>query len=106
MAGALIPKGLRRGVALSAPPSEQGAARSREADLGPVLQAPMLQARRVGEVDLSTTPLEIAHGLGRQLEGWLVVDGDADARVWRTAKDGRTLTLVASASVRGTLWVW
>jgi hypothetical protein len=106
VARALIPQGLRRGVALSVPASEQGAARAREADLAPALGAPLLQARSLGEVELSTAPLEVAHGLGRELAGWLFADPNVAAMVWRTGKDAQTLTLTASAPVRGTLWVW
>lgn len=106
MARSLIPPGLRRGVALSTPAPERGAARAREADLGPVLQAPLLQAREVGEVELSGAPLEIAHGLGRELAGWLLVDPNTAAMVWRTAKGAETITLAASAPVLGRLWVW
>lgn len=106
MARALIPAGIRRAIDPAAPPAVRGAARAREADLGPVLQSPLLQARSVGEVELDATAREFAHGLGRVPAGWLLVDPDVGTLVWRVAKSTETLTLSALVSVRGTLWVW
>lgn len=106
MARTLIPPGLRRSVDPAASPAVRGAGRSREADLAPVLQSPLLQARKVADVELDATAKEIAHGLGRVPEGWLLVDPDVGTLVWRTAKTSETLTLAALVSVRGTLWVW
>lgn len=58
-------------------------------------------------VALSTTDTEVHHGLGRKPRGWVVVDQDADARVWRSvASTSSTLTLQASASVTINLWVF
>lgn len=105
MARSLIPTTIRRSVERK-PAPEQAASRTREAELGQALGAPLLQARKVGEVELDAAPKEIAHGLGRVPEGWLVADPDVAAMVWRTGKTAETLTLGASASVRGTLWVW
>ena len=58
-------------------------------------------------IDLSTTPVAIAHGLP-SLSGWLVVRsrGAAAASVTETAATSRTLTLVASGAVTVDLWVW
>lgn len=105
MARSLTPRTVRRAIERKAP-SEQAASRTREAELGQALAAPFLQAREVGEVELDAAPKEIAHGLGQVPRGWLLVDPDVAAMVWRTAKTSETLTLGASASVRGTLWVW
>lgn len=105
MARTLIPTTVRRAIERKAP-SEQAASRTREAELGQALAAPLLQAREVGEVELDMAPKEIAHGLGRVPKGWMLVDPDVAATTWRTAKTSETLTLGASASVRGTLLVW
>lgn len=106
MARSLIPRTVRRSVERSKPAPEQAASRTREAELGQALGAPLLQARKVGDVELSAAPLEIAHGLGRVPEGWQLVDPDVAAMVWRTSKTAESITLAASASVRGALWVW
>ncbi len=50
----------------------------------------------------------ITHGLGRNIIGWIVIDKDAVADVYRTNKDNPKsfLNLTASAAVNLKLWVF
>lgn len=58
-------------------------------------------------VTLSTTPVGIAHGLGRMPIGWRVIDKLDPGDVYRTAWTDRTVTLrTAAGSVRCDLYFW
>lgn len=62
------------------------------------------------EVDLSTGANSIAHKLGRELRGWIVVRNRADSRLWDTQDNNtfksKTLALNASADTTVDLWVF
>lgn len=45
---------------------------------------------------VSATATSFNHGLGRLPVGWIVIDKDATADVWSTAKDVRSITLQTS----------
>lgn len=73
------------------------------------LSLPALQERgRQIEVEASTTATAFEHGLGIAPAGWLVLraEGTTAASVVETASDDKTITLLASADVSLTLWVW
>ncbi len=44
--------------------------------------------------------------LGRTIQGYMVTDRDSDATVYRSASDLRTITLVASAPINISLWIF
>ena len=67
---------------------------------------PILNGELLTGIELSTTPLEVPHKLSRQPRGWFIADLDADARVWRTAWNTKTITLDASAAVTAAIWVF
>lgn len=59
------------------------------------------------DLALSTTVRVVNHGLGYKPRGWVVVDKDADARIYRSAnKSATTISLTASATVTATVWVF
>lgn len=62
------------------------------------------------EASVGTTTVLIEHKLGRMIQGWGIVDINADARVWRdatsTADLTRFLPLKASASATIKLYVY
>jgi hypothetical protein len=74
--------------------------------LSPVLGSLIVDGIQLSGLDLSTTATKINHKLGRLPQGWIVVDKNADARVWSTAKTKSTLTLTASATCTVSLWVY
>lgn len=61
---------------------------------------------QVSSIELSATPVTVAHRLGRQPRGFLVVDRNGAEVVFRTAWDARTITLAAGAAVTVSLWVY
>lgn len=57
-------------------------------------------------LNLTTTATQFPHGLGVTPQGFLVFDKNANADIWRTAWDDKTITLDASASVTAKIWVF
>jgi hypothetical protein len=61
-------------------------------------------------ITVQTTTTNIPHGLGRAYQGWVVIDVQGNARVWRDATAAvdstKFLPLVASSSVTIKLWVF
>lgn len=76
--------------------------------LNPVLQNAFIKGSQLSNIALvANTPLTINHYLGRQMQGWLLVDKNANAVIWRTQNfNSQTLTLEASANVTINLWVF
>lgn len=80
--------------------------------LQPLLNNPLINGGvLLAPVALTTATSEVAHGLGRTLRGWVVVDKDANARIWRVASpanpnSARTIRLTASSAVNVTLYVF
>ena len=94
--------------------------------IDPVLSVALLDGRLVEDdvvagalvpITLSTTPKDVAHGLGREYRGWIVVDKNANADVWVDPPTGTPLVdpnpdralfirLDASAAVTVKLWVF
>ena len=61
---------------------------------------------RILDLDLTTTATAFNHGLQQTPTGWIILDKNSNADVWRTAWDERTITLDASASTTIKLWVF
>lgn len=58
------------------------------------------------DLSLSTTATAFNHGLGVTPQGFLVFDKTANADIWRTAWDDKTITLDANANVNAKVWVF
>ncbi len=74
--------------------------------LGPVLASAIIDGVQIQSIELTTTPQPISHKLGRRPRGWVIVDQDADARVWSTARDKNVLILQASSPCTISVWVY
>jgi hypothetical protein len=73
----------------------------------PVLSQPFNNGVLLQEVELSTGTNKINHKLGRKPQGWVVVDRNTAATVYRSAPfNALTLTLTASAGVTVSLHVF
>jgi len=70
------------------------------------LQADELSTRKIYEATLSSGSNIIYHDLQRQPKGWLVVDRNSAATIYRTAWTTESLTLQASASVTIRLYIF
>lgn len=57
-------------------------------------------------VSLATGSNQFAHKLGRLPQGWFFTDRNSAATVYRTAWTMDTLSLTASASLSGTIWIF
>jgi hypothetical protein len=66
---------------------------------------PLIDGVLLDSTTLTTSPTTIPHNLGRQPQGWLVVDINNAATVHRTAWDTKFLTLQASA-INTTVVIW
>jgi len=63
----------------------------------------------VGNVFTATiTPstATINHGLGSVPLGWIVLDQDAGANIWKTSSDDKTITFDSSATVNIKVWIF
>lgn len=69
---------------------------------------PLLDGRLIEDVALSGTASQIAHKLGRDYRGWIIVKKNAQQDIWAssTSLSGRFLTLSASGTVTASLWVF
>lgn len=79
-----------------------------ESTLQPLLTNPLIDGGvLVGPVAITTSATNVSHLLGRAVRGWVLVDKDADARVWRQgAATPLLLPLRASAAVNVRLYVF
>lgn len=68
----------------------------------------ILSGTLIKDIDLTTSALKIPHKLGRKPLGYIVVRRDAASTVYEQAEDREDLflTLVATAAVRVSLWVF
>lgn len=66
---------------------------------------PFLKGVQIDET-INTTDTVINHKLQKEPEGFLVIDQDANANIWRVSSDSQTITLRASASVSAKIWVF
>lgn len=69
----------------------------------PLLESPFVGCRLIEDVELvATASNRVAHGLGRDIAGWIVVDRDASGSVWRVSPStspDRVLLLSSSAAM-------
>jgi hypothetical protein len=69
--------------------------------LSSILRVPILNSNRV-DASLTTTLTEVAHGLGRDVQGWIIVRKDNGSDVWEPSESitpKKTVRLQAAAPV-------
>lgn len=66
--------------------------------LNPIVDAPLSQSVQLDGVVLTAGNNLINHRLGRQPQGWEIVDTTAAATIYRTSWDNLTLALNSSAN--------
>ena len=75
--------------------------------INPVIANPMNQARIIQNIALADGVTVINHQLGRNQQGWLLIDIQGDATVYRSAPfNSQTLTLTSSAAVTVSIGVF
>lgn len=79
-----------------------------EESLTPLIKNPLLDGIILSNIALTTGDNDISHKLGRKLQGWIVVDRDANANIYRKTSTTPTLTLKlnSSANVTVSLYVF
>lgn len=73
------------------------------AAMDPLSKDVLLNRTTLSEITVTTAGLTVQHSLGRTPKGWIVVDQNADARIWRTAWTSTTISLDSSATVKVTI---
>jgi alkyl hydroperoxide reductase subunit AhpF len=67
------------------------------------LSSPDLDGIILKDVVINTTDTTISHGLNRNYRGWVIVDKNGSADIWRAATDNRMkdkqIILIASSQV-------
>lgn len=74
-----------------------------------VSSIPLLDGRLIESQTVGATAVAVPHGLGRPWRGFIVVNRNADVRVWAQtpgADSGALLWLVASGSATVSIWVF
>lgn len=72
-----------------------------------VTTCPLLDGVLLPSQELATSATNhVTHKLGRTPRGYLVIDQDANARIWRVSWDTMFLDLQTSATVSVRLWVF
>ena len=75
--------------------------------INPVIDLAPNQGTLIGPVDLTTGVNQVNHLLQRIPQGWIIVDQNASASIYRSAPFNKlTLTLTTSAPVSVKLWVF
>lgn len=79
-----------------------------KSELDPLLSNPLTQGSLLKSINLTAnTALVINHYLGRQMQGWFIVDNTSFCEIKRTAPlNNQTLTLEANANTTISLWVF
>jgi len=71
-----------------------------------IVRVALLSGNTVQAV-LGTSPVEVSHGLNRNIEGWIIIRKNAEADVWESSASAtpeKTLPLQASAAVTVTIY--
>lgn len=75
--------------------------------LNPLLANPLTQGSLLPNIKLVNGPTTFNHYLGRQMQGWFLVDQNAYASIYRSEPlNSQTLTLNSSEPVTVSLWVF
>lgn len=76
-------------------------------DINPVLNLPPNQGLLLKNIPLINGVTVINHKLGRVMQGWSIIDQDAQASIYRSAAlNNLTLTLTSNAACNVSLWVF
>lgn len=74
--------------------------------LNPIIKNPLIDGRMV-TISLTSGATAINHGLSRNQQGWILVDQNAAASIYRSQPfNSETMTLTSNATVTVTLWVF
>lgn len=73
--------------------------------LDPVIATPLIQGNLIPNVSLVTGANVINHLLGRQQVGWMIVDQNSSAAIYRS-KPFNNLTLTLTSSAPSVVNVW
>lgn len=76
--------------------------------LTPIIRNPLLDGRMIEKVRLTAAnPTLVEHKLGRQVLGWVIVDIDSNANVWKTPTNNiNFLQLETSADCTVNIYVF
>ena len=75
--------------------------------LNPLLASILGQGNLLPNINLIDGINTFNHYLGRQMQGWFIVDNDANANIYRSAPlNNQTLQLTSSASCTINLWIF
>ncbi len=76
--------------------------------LAPVLTSAIIDGTLLKNVELTSAVTQVAHGLGREPLGWIIVNKTANQDVWQPSNDlpRRFLNLQASGTVTVSIWVF
>lgn len=67
---------------------------------------PLLNGLIVTGISVTAVSAAFNHGLGRQPQGWFIVDKQADVNVWRTNWSNRTINLVGDANATVSIYIF
>lgn len=73
--------------------------------LDPIVRVALLDGVQVS-YDLVAGSNRVSHPLQRTPLGWIIVDRDSGATVYRTAWDSRTISLTASGTIKLQVWIY
>lgn len=76
--------------------------------VNPIAANPMLAGNQIVGVELSTTAVNVSHGLGRAWTNYAITAKDANEDVWYSSTENRDrfLTLTATGTVTVNVLVW
>ncbi len=75
--------------------------------LNPLLAVSLTQGSLLPNIALINGTVTFDHYLGRQMQGWIIVDQNALANIYRSAPlNSQTLTLTSDAIVTISLWIF
>lgn len=67
---------------------------------------PLLNGVLLKNIELTTSNVNVNHTLGRECQGWIVINKNANADIWQTDASKSIITLRATAAVKVDLWVF
>lgn len=79
-----------------------------KAILDPVLANTLVQGQQIDGITLTSgQPQAVYHSLGQIPQGWIVVDTNASANIWRSQPfNAKTITLEASNNTTISIWIY
>lgn len=75
--------------------------------INPIIKNPVMNGLILGPISLVTGLNKIDHLLGRVIQGWVIIDRDGTATIYRSAPfNDKTLSLTVSANINIKLYVF